>query len=50
MVKPVLVIKLGSAVITNSKGEVDKAVIETLSKEISELNKRYRLVMVSSVQ
>lgn len=48
MPKPVLVIKLGSAVITNNKGEVDIAVIEKLSEEISALNRSYHVVLVSS--
>jgi glutamate 5-kinase len=48
MHKPVLVIKLGSAVITSVEGEVDVTVIEKLAQEIAELNKRFRVVMVSS--
>lgn len=45
---PVLVIKLGSAVITNRQGNVDESVIAALAKEIAQLSGRYRMVLVSS--
>src|SRR5215213_4314179 len=48
MQKPVLVIKLGSAVITTANGSIDQAVIKKLAQEISELCKTYRVVLVSS--
>ena len=48
MQKPVLVIKLGSAVITTANGSIDQAVIKKLAQEISELCETYRVVLVSS--
>jgi glutamate 5-kinase len=48
MQKPVLVIKIGSAVITNSEGRIDEAIIQKLSEEIAGLSKDYKLVLVSS--
>jgi glutamate 5-kinase len=48
MQKPVLVIKLGTAVITKVDGKIDEAVIRKLAEEISTLSKTYRVVLVSS--
>ncbi len=48
MQKPVLVIKLGTAVITNMKGETDESIIKKLAEEISTLNKTNNAVLVSS--
>jgi glutamate 5-kinase len=48
MQKPVLVIKLGSAVITNKSGEIDETVIIKLARDVSALNPQYNLVLVSS--
>ena len=48
MQKPVLVIKLGSAVITKSNGTIDQTVIKKLAREIAGLSKNYRIVLVSS--
>ncbi|HEX8357868.1 MAG TPA: glutamate 5-kinase, partial [Segetibacter sp.] len=48
MQKPVLVIKLGTAVITDNQGKVDEEVIKKLSGEIAELSNAYRIVLVSS--
>lgn len=48
MQKPVLVIKLGSAVITNNEGSIDQTVIKKLAEEISLLSKTYRVALVSS--
>lgn len=48
MQKPVLVIKLGTAVITNSNGKIDEAIIKKLAEEISTLSKMYHVVLVSS--
>jgi len=48
MLKPVLVIKLGTAVITDAGGKADEAVIAKLAKEIGTLSKTYRVVLVSS--
>ena len=48
MQKPVLVIKLGSAVITRSNGTIDPAVIKKLAGEIAGLSESYHIVLVSS--
>lgn len=48
MQKPVLVIKLGTAVITKANGQIDEETIEKLAEEIARLNQEYRVVMVSS--
>lgn len=48
MLKPVLVIKLGSAVITNSHGVIDETVIKKVAEEIADLSKTYRVALVSS--
>lgn len=48
MQKPVLVIKLGSAVITTAGGTIDQSIIKKLAREIAELSTIYRVVLVSS--
>lgn len=48
MQKPVLVVKLGSAVITGRDGTIDQAIIKKLSAETAALTAKYRVVMVSS--
>ncbi len=48
MQKPVLVIKLGSAVITDASGKPDEVFIKRLAAEVAELCKDYRMVLVSS--
>ncbi|HKG67479.1 MAG TPA: glutamate 5-kinase, partial [Segetibacter sp.] len=48
MQKPVLVIKLGTAVITNINGEIDETIIKKLAEEISTLNQTNNVVLVSS--
>jgi glutamate 5-kinase len=48
MQKPVLVIKLGTAVITNIHGEIDEDIIKKLAEEISDLSKTNNVVLVSS--
>ncbi len=48
MQRKVLVIKLGSAVITNSSGNINKPVIKKIVADISLLSKSYKIVLVSS--
>ena len=48
MQKAVLVIKLGSAVITNKEGGIDELVIKKLAKDVSALSSSYKIVLVSS--
>ncbi|HEY1116019.1 MAG TPA: glutamate 5-kinase [Chitinophagaceae bacterium] len=48
MQKARLVIKLGSAIITNSKGEVDEAILQKLAGEVAVLMNTWQVVLVSS--
>ena len=48
MQKPVLVIKLGTAVITDEQGVVNQEVIRTVAGEVAALSKRYFVALVSS--
>ena len=48
MQKQGLVIKLGSAMITNSRGDIDQAIIQKLAKEVADLMTTYHVVLVSS--
>jgi glutamate 5-kinase len=48
MQKPVLVIKLGTAVLTNDRGELVQATIKKIAAEVATLSARYRMVLVSS--
>jgi glutamate 5-kinase len=48
MQKPVVVIKLGTAVITNNQGVIVHNIIKKVASEIAALSKKYRVVLVSS--
>jgi len=48
MQKPVLVIKLGTAVITDEKGVIVQAIIKKVAAEVAALADKYRIVLVSS--
>jgi glutamate 5-kinase len=48
MQKPVLVIKLGTAVITDAQGVIVQPVIKKIAAEIAVLSGNYRVVLVSS--
>ena len=48
MQKPVLVIKLGTAVITDSQGVMVRSVINKVAAEVATLANQYRVVLVSS--
>ncbi|GAB3011987.1 glutamate 5-kinase [Niabella terrae] len=48
MGQKVLVIKLGSAVITNANGNINRAVIKKIVADISRLSRDYKVVLVSS--
>jgi len=48
MQKPVLVIKLGTAVLTNEKGEIAQATLRKVAAGIAALSSRYRVILVSS--
>ena len=48
MVKKVLVIKLGTAVITDGEGKIDQSVVKKIAAQIATLGKEYNIVLVSS--
>ncbi len=48
MQKPVLVVKFGTAVITNKEGRIDQKVVRTVAAEIAALSNKYNIVLVSS--
>ena len=48
MQKPVLVVKLGTAAISDSKGYIDKAIIKKIAADLASVSKDYHLVLVSS--
>jgi glutamate 5-kinase len=48
MSRKVLVVKLGTAVITDSEGNIDKAVIKKVAQEVALLSREYHIVLVSS--
>ena len=48
MQKPVLVIKLGTAVITDEKGVIVQSIIKKVAAEVAALSEQYRIVLVSS--
>lgn len=48
MQKPVLVIKLGTAVLTNEKGEISQPTLKKVAAGISELTASYSVILVSS--
>jgi glutamate 5-kinase len=48
MSRKVLVVKLGTAVISNQEGNIDTGIIKKVAAEIAALSTKYRLVLVSS--
>lgn len=48
MSKKVIVIKLGTAVITNRDGNIDATIVRKVADEVAVLNKKYNVVIVSS--
>ncbi|WP_448634359.1 amino acid kinase family protein [Pedobacter panaciterrae] len=48
MTKSILVLKLGSASITTSKGEIDEAIIADITRQVAELALNHHLILVSS--
>lgn len=48
MLKPILVLKFGTASITSPAGELDEAVIKEIARQVALLNQNYNLVIVSS--
>lgn len=48
MLKPILVLKFGTASITNHDGELDESVIKEIARQVALVNQKYNLVIVSS--
>jgi glutamate 5-kinase len=48
MQKPVLVIKLGTAVLTDARGDIVQATIRKVAAEVAAQSAVYRVVLVSS--
>lgn len=48
MNKPILVLKLGTASITTTKGELDEQVVADVTRQVAEIAMNYRLILVSS--
>lgn len=48
MNKPILIIKFGTASITNTNGELDEDVISEIAKQVAEIHSQYHIVLVSS--
>lgn len=48
MKKPILVIKFGTASITNQLQELDETVVASIAQQVSTLNTKYNIVLVSS--
>lgn len=48
MDKQLLVIKIGTALLTNRNGNIDQKAIEKISSEIKQLEKNYNIILVSS--
>jgi glutamate 5-kinase len=46
--KPILVIKFGTASITQKNGELDEAVIAEITRQVAQLHQQYNVVLVSS--
>lgn len=45
---PILVLKFGTASITKANGELDEELISTIARQVSEVSKYYRVILVSS--
>lgn len=48
MEKPVLVIKIGSSIITDGEGNINKSVIKKVASEVAATKEAYRVIIVSS--
>lgn len=46
--KPLLIVKYGTACLTNATGEIEQTVIQNITTQLAELHKQYRLILVSS--
>jgi glutamate 5-kinase len=48
LAKPILILKFGTASITNANGELDEAVMSDIARQVSLIHNEYNLVLVSS--
>jgi glutamate 5-kinase len=48
MEKPVIVIKIGSSIIADGNGNIDKTIIEKIAAEVAQLTQEHRVILVSS--
>jgi glutamate 5-kinase len=48
LAKPILVLKFGTASITNKTGELDETVIKDIAQQVASLHSKYHIVLVSS--
>ncbi|MBP3943188.1 glutamate 5-kinase [Sphingobacteriaceae bacterium WQ 2009] len=48
MKKPILVIKFGSASITNTVGDIDERIVLEIARQVAQLQQRFNIVIVSS--
>lgn len=48
MAKPILVLKFGTASITQKNGELDENVLAEIARQVAELHQQYNIVLVSS--
>lgn len=47
-IKPILVIKFGTASITHANGEIDEQIIQHIADQVATLSQKYRIILVSS--
>ncbi|MEL6672108.1 MAG: glutamate 5-kinase [Bacteroidota bacterium] len=48
MKKPILILKIGTASISRADGSLDEPVLVEMARQVAQLHRRYRIVMVSS--
>jgi len=48
MQKPILVYKIGTSSITDNKGNLDEAIVQSVAAQLATLHKKYHIVLVSS--
>ena len=48
MQKPILVFKIGTSSITDTKGNLDETVVQSIAKQLAVLQKQFHIVIVSS--
>ena len=46
--KPILILKFGTASITNANGDIQESVLKEIARQVAQLQAQYRIVLVSS--